>query len=57
MNDHATPSETTEGHGHAHGPLAKMMVGAIGIVSSLRFLQLPKEAGAEVSGHRKFQKS
>ena len=32
MNDHATPSETTEGHGHAHGPLAKMMVGAIGIV-------------------------
>ncbi|EJZ17502.1 MFS transporter, partial [Rhizobium sp. Pop5] len=30
---------------------AFVVVGAIGIVSSLRFLQLPKEAGAEVSGH------
>jgi hypothetical protein len=36
---------------------AFVAVGAIGVVSSLRFLQLPAEAGAEVSGHRKFQKN
>lgn len=36
---------------------AFIVVGVIGVVSSLRFLQLPAEAGAEVSGHRKFQKS
>jgi MFS family permease len=36
---------------------AFVVVGAIGVVSSLRFLQLPAEAGAEVSGHRKFQKN
>ena len=32
MNDQASPTETTERDGHEHGPLAKMMVGAIGIV-------------------------
>ncbi|NYJ08998.1 EmrB/QacA subfamily drug resistance transporter [Rhizobium leguminosarum] len=36
---------------------AFVVVGAIGVMSSLRFLQLPAEAGAEVSGHRKFQKN
>ncbi|NKL96255.1 MFS transporter [Rhizobium leguminosarum] len=36
---------------------AFVVVGVIGVVSSLRFLQLPAEAGAEVSGHRKFQKN
>ncbi|MBY3274846.1 MFS transporter [Rhizobium laguerreae] len=36
---------------------AFIVVGVIGVVSSLRFLQLPAEAGAEVSGHRKFQKN
>lgn len=30
-------------------------VGFIGVVSSLRFLQLPSDAGAEVSGHRRKQ--
>jgi len=33
------------------------IVGAIGIVSSLRFLALPRDAGAEVSGHRRFARS
>jgi MFS family permease len=36
---------------------AFVLVGAIGVVSSLRFMQLPAEAGAEVSGHRKFRKN
>ncbi|PDS77993.1 MFS transporter [Rhizobium sp. L43] len=36
---------------------AFVVVGVIGVVSSLRFLQLPAEAGAEVSGHRKFQRN
>ena len=29
------------------------VIGLIGIVSSLRFLILPPDAGAEVSGHRR----
>ncbi|MGO7410845.1 MFS transporter, partial [Rhizobium ruizarguesonis] len=36
---------------------AFIVVGVIGVASSLRVLQLQEEAGAEVSGHRKFQKS
>jgi EmrB/QacA subfamily drug resistance transporter len=35
---------------------AFVLIGIIGIVSSLRFLQLHPEAGAEVSGHRRSQK-
>ncbi|WP_454849794.1 MFS transporter [Rhizobium binxianense] len=35
---------------------AFVVVGAIGVLASLRFLQLPPEAGAEVSGHKRFQK-
>jgi EmrB/QacA subfamily drug resistance transporter len=31
---------------------AFLVIGAIGVVSSMRFLRLPPEAGAEVSGHR-----
>lgn len=36
---------------------AFVVVGAIGVASSLRFLQLPAAAGAEVSGHRKFRQN
>ncbi len=32
---------------------AFVVIGAIGVVSSLRFLQLPDDAGAEVSGHKR----
>jgi hypothetical protein len=35
---------------------AFVLVGIIGLASSIRFLQLHPEAGAEVSGHRRFQK-
>jgi MFS family permease len=33
------------------------VVGLIGILASLRFLALPRDAGAEVSGHRRYQDS
>lgn len=36
---------------------AFVVVGAIGIAASLRFLNLPEDAGAEVSRHRRYQKS
>jgi MFS family permease len=32
---------------------AFVVIGAIGVVSTLRFLQLPHDAGAEVSGHKR----
>jgi hypothetical protein len=34
---------------------AFVVVGAIGILASLRFLALPHDAGAEVSGHRRYR--
>lgn len=49
-------------HGHETLTLvdfrwAFAIVGGIGIVASLRFLTLPRDAGAEVSGHRRFARS
>jgi hypothetical protein len=31
---------------------AFIVIGSIGVISSLRFLQLAPDAGAEVSGHK-----
>jgi EmrB/QacA subfamily drug resistance transporter len=36
---------------------AFVAVGTIGILASLRFLRLPEDAGAEVSRHRRYQRS
>jgi EmrB/QacA subfamily drug resistance transporter len=36
---------------------AFVVVGSIGILASLRFLSLPDDAGAEVSRHRRYQRS
>jgi EmrB/QacA subfamily drug resistance transporter len=41
-----------EGPGLVDFRFAFLVVGAIGIISSLRFLQLAPDAGAEVSGHK-----
>lgn len=51
---------------HGHGSVADgsmlpdirtafLVIGAIGLASALRFLALPSEAGAEVSGHRRIK--
>jgi hypothetical protein len=32
---------------------AFLVIGAIGVIASFRFLSLPRDAGAEVSGHRR----